>query len=66
MDFCESKNKIDPLFLEVTEGEMKFIKVEGGGYQVWRRRKGHANYRFEIKTQREYDKNNQFWATPFR
>jgi hypothetical protein len=62
MDFCESKKKIDPLFLEVTEGEMKFIKVEGGGYQVWRRRKGHAGFRFEEKTQREYDKNNLFWA----
>jgi hypothetical protein len=62
MDFCESKDKIDSLFLEVTEGEKKFIKVEGGGYQVWRRRKGFGELRFEEKTEKEYHKNNLFWA----
>lgn len=62
MDFCESKDKIDSLFLEVTEGEKKFIKVENGGYQVWRRRKGFGKLRFEEKTEKEYHKNNLFWA----
>jgi len=64
MDFCDSKDNIDSLYLEATEGEMKFIKLDGGGYQVWRRRKGHAGKRFEDKTEEEFDKNNKFWATP--
>lgn len=64
MDFCESKDSIDPMFLEVTEGDMKFIKLDGEGYQVWRRRKGFVNTRFEKKTEKEYIKNNKFWATP--
>lgn len=59
-DFCESKKEIDPLFLEVTEGKMKFIKVEGGGYQVWRRRKGHGGKRFEAKTSQEFMANERF------
>jgi hypothetical protein len=46
-DFCDAKDKIDPKFLEVTEGEMKFIAVDGGGFQVWRRRKDYAHKRFE-------------------
>ena len=62
MDFCDSKNKIDPMFLEVTEGDIKFIKLDGQGYQVWRRRKGMADKRFEDKTKDEFMQNNQFWA----
>jgi len=58
-DFCESKDKVDPLFLEATEGEIKFIACDKG-YQVWRRRKGHANKRFEIKTAEEFARNEKF------
>jgi hypothetical protein len=66
MDFCDNKKKIDPLFMEVTEGEMKFIKLTGKGYQVWRRRKGFINKRFDKKTKTQYLKNNKFWSTPLR
>jgi hypothetical protein len=59
-DFCKSKDKISPLFLEVTEGEMNFIKCEKG-YQVWRRRKGHADKRFEPKTALQFYKNEAFY-----
>lgn len=62
MDFCKSKEEIDPLFLEVTEGEMKFIKLDGVGYQVWRRRKGFLSTRFEQKTKEQFERNNKFWA----
>ena len=65
MDFCDDKEKIDPLFLEATEGKMKFIKCDDGTYQVWRRRKGFANKRFEQKTKEEFDKNYKFWKTPY-
>lgn len=63
-DFCDSKESIDPLFLEVTEGDMKFIKLEDGGYQVWRKRKGFTNTRFEPKTAEQFNRNEQFWSTP--
>ncbi len=62
MDFCESKDKIDPLFLEVTEPPYHFIKCEDGEYQVWGIRKGLKNKRFEEKTKEEFDRNNQFWS----
>lgn len=58
-DFCQTKKDIDPLFLEVTEGEMKFIKCEDG-YQVWRRRKNHNYKRFETKTALQFKKNEEF------
>jgi hypothetical protein len=58
-DFCESKEKIDPMFLEVTTGEMRFIRCDKG-FQVWRRRKGHENKRFAPKTALEYYKNEKF------
>jgi len=64
MDFCETKDSIDPMFLEVTEGEMKFIKCDDGTYQVWRRRKGVADRRFDERSEREYKANNVFWNTP--
>ena len=57
-DFCDTKKKIDPLFLEVTEGDMRFIKCDKG-YQVWRRRKGHIK-RFEPKTALQFYKNEAF------
>lgn len=64
MDFCESKDKIDPLFLEVTTPPYHFIKCEDGEYQVWGKRKGHEKLRFEKKTKSEADENNRFWAMP--
>jgi hypothetical protein len=62
MDFCKSqlKEDIDPTFLQVTEGPMRFIKCADGWYQVWRRRKGHANKRFESKTRLQFIKNETF------
>ncbi len=60
MDFCENKEELDPIFLGVTEGPFKFIKLDGMGYQVWRRRKGHRQYRFEEKTKSEFEKNERF------
>ena len=58
-DFCDTKDDIDPMFLEVTEGKMKWIKTEDG-YQVWRRRKGHAGHRFGAKTEEEFIANERF------
>jgi len=62
MDFVEDKEHLDPLFLEVTEGDSKFIKCDDGTYQVWRRRKGAGNKRFESKTEEEAIHNNKFWS----
>lgn len=66
MDFCESKDKIDPTFLEVTSEPYHFIKCEGGEYQVWGKRKGLEHKRFESKTEDEFLTNNSFWDTPRR
>ena len=59
-DFCKTKEEIDPLFLEVTEGKIKFTKTDDGEYQVWRRRRGHANRRFGVKTVEEFEANERF------
>lgn len=64
VDFCKSKNEIDPLFLEVTEGEMKFIRCVDGSLQVWRRRRGHAQKRFTQKTEAEFIRNEKFLSMP--
>jgi hypothetical protein len=64
MDFCESKETIDPMFLEVTNPPYHFIKCEDGEYQVWGKRKGFETTRFEPKTKEQFDKNNDFWSTP--
>jgi len=64
MDFCESKDKVDPMFLEVTSPPYHFIKCEDGEYQVWGKRKGAEHLRFESKTKEQFDKNNDFWSTP--
>lgn len=64
MDFAKDKESIDPLFMEVTEGEIKFIKCDDGGYQVWRRRNGLVNRRFDERSEREFHANNLFWNTP--
>lgn len=64
MDFCENKEKVDPLFIEVTVPPYHFIKCEGGEYQVWGKRKGLENKRFEDKSEVEFRENNSFWNTP--
>jgi hypothetical protein len=70
MDFCESKDKIDTMFLEVTEKPYRFVKCEDENgkemYQVWGVRKGFKNIRFESKTREQFEKNNNFWALPLR
>lgn len=66
MDFCETKDKIDPMFLEVTSPPYHFIKCDGGEYQVWGKRKGMEKLRFEEKTKKEFEANNQFWSMPQR
>lgn len=42
-DFCDSKDKINPTFLEVTIPPYKFIKCDDGTFQVWGKRKGFEN-----------------------
>lgn len=63
-DFCDTKEKVDPLFAEVTEPPYHYIKCEGGEYQVWGKRKGFNHLRFEDKTEEQFRKNNDFWSTP--
>jgi len=53
MDFCENKNDVDPVFLDVTEGNMKFIKCDDNTYQVWRKRKDYAGKRLEVRNEIE-------------
>lgn len=53
---------IDPLFLEITEGDSHEIKCSDGYVQIWRRRKGYAHKRFESKTQEQYEKSISFWT----
>ena len=60
MDFCEEKGKLDPLFAEVTVSPYHYIKCEDGFYQVWGKRKGHENLRFENKTEQEFLANERF------
>lgn len=62
MDFSsgDTLEMCNPLFVEVTEGDAHFIKCENGGFQVWRRRRGHAEKRFESKTPLEFEKNESF------
>jgi hypothetical protein len=60
MDFCEGIKQVDPLFVEVTVPPYHFIKCEDGGYQVWGKRKGHDQIRFEEKTREEFEANEKF------
>lgn len=60
MDFCESKDTVDPLFLEVASKPYHFIKCEDGEYQVWGKRKHHDHLRFEQKTEEEFIANEKF------
>jgi hypothetical protein len=55
-DFCEDKEKLDPLFLEMTEGKPHFIKCEDGEYMVFRGRKGYGGKRFEVVDFKSHDR----------
>ena len=66
MDFVGKNKELDPMFEEITEGECKFIKCDDGGYQVWRRRKGFANKRFEERTEAQARSNAAFYAQAYR
>lgn len=60
MDFVKRKNRLDPMFEEVTVPPYHYIKCSGGGYQVWGKRKGHENKRFETKSEAEFLANERF------
>lgn len=62
MDFCTGTSTIDIdlLFLEVTVPPYHFIMCDGGEYQVWGKRKGHEDKRFEAKTGKEFVANERF------
>lgn len=60
-DLAESFDEIDPLFWEVTEGEVKTVTNSDGQVLVFRKRKGFAKIRFELKTKQEYLRNDRFW-----
>ena len=64
MDFVGENKMLSTIFDEVTEGECKYIKVEGGGYQVWRRRKNTSGIRFEKKTKAQFLQNEKFLHIP--
>lgn len=63
MDFASGtlSNNLDPLFVEVTRPPYHYIQCVGGEYQVWGKRKGFENIRFEEKTEKEFEQNNKFW-----
>lgn len=75
MDFCYGKKKRhfpkfweyewlikpDLTFLEVIEGQIVVIPTGVKNIvQIWAKRKGHAEKRFEAKTKAEYEKNEAF------
>ena len=60
MDFTDRDRVIDPLFLEVTEPPYHYINCADGCLQVWGRRKGFANKRFEKKTEEEAIANEKY------
>lgn len=60
MDFIKDRNSLDPMFEEVTESPYHYVKCEDGGYQVWGKRKGFKNTRFESKTEDEFRANEKF------
>lgn len=60
MDFVD--REIDPLFFEVTEGEIIPFNCTNGKLLVFTRRKGYSKHRFESKTSVEFELNNQKYA----
>jgi len=82
MDFCYGKKvmrsifqfwkrdwiiKPDKMFVEVTEAPYRIIPTgQDNLVQVWGKRKGQADKRFESKTKTEFEENNKFWGEPQR
>jgi hypothetical protein len=56
------KDKIDPIFNEVTSGKKYEFKCIGGNKLLLSRRNGFENLRFEKKTSIEFDRNNNLYA----
>lgn len=57
--------KPDPLFIETTEAPYLIILTGiANTVQIWGKRRGLANKRFESKTKQEFEANNDFWNTP--
>ena len=55
----------DSMFLEVSSPPYIFIPtLDKKIVQIWGKRKGLENKRFEYKSEKEYKANNEFWATP--
>lgn len=71
MDFAKVKGwinktyEVDQLFKEVTVEPYVYIPTTDKSIvQVWGKRKGHSDKRFENKTEVEFQNNNDFWRTP--
>jgi len=60
MDFY--KDKVDPLFMEVTKEPYHEVRCTDGYTQIWGIRKDVNEKRFAPKTSKEFIKNNQFWG----
>ena len=61
MDIVEKGKEIDPMFLEVTEGEIKTITNKNGDKLVFRKRTGFGTIRLETKTKEQFIRNNKKW-----
>jgi hypothetical protein len=59
-DFAKDKASIDPMFLDVTEGDVKTLTTDEGELLVFRRRKYHADKRFQLKTMHQFQRNEAF------
>lgn len=54
---------VDKTFLEITEAPyITMPTLDKNIVQVWGKRKGFKDTRFESKTQEEFDRNNVFWS----
>ena len=60
-DIIKSTDDIDPMFLEVTEGDYKTITNKNGEVLIFRKRRGYSKLRFENKSLDEFNKNNTLW-----
>ena len=60
-DIIKTGENIDPLFLEVTQGEIKTVTNKNGDKMIFRRRKGMHNARFESKSKDQFIINEKRW-----
>ena len=61
-DIVPAGQPIDPLFLEVTTGEMKTVTNADKERLVFRKRKGFDTLRFTNKTKAQFIQNNKLWG----